>query len=73
MIVRNRRLSSRIMDVNLIRYLFIFMSCIMIIIGSLVIYAETYLPVSITRTFNYGKYAIKTHQPIVAKTELPKR
>lgn len=45
----------------------------MIIIGSLVIYAEAYLPVLITRTFHYGKHAIKIHQPIVAKAELPKR
>ncbi|KAL2739779.1 polyprenol reductase-like [Vespula maculifrons] len=61
------------MDVNFIRYLFIFSSCIILIFGSLILYAEAYLPVLITRTFNYGKYAIKIHQPIIAKTELPKK
>ncbi|XP_046814992.1 polyprenol reductase-like isoform X2 [Vespa crabro] len=61
------------MDVNFIRYLFIFNSCFFTILGFIVIYAEPYLPVLITRTFHYGKHAIKIHQPIVAKTEVPKR
>ncbi|XP_047346667.1 polyprenol reductase-like [Vespa velutina] len=61
------------MDVNFIRYLFIFNSCLMTIVGFIVIYVEPYLPVLITRTFHYGKHEIKIHQPLVAKAELPKR
>ncbi|KAK2588228.1 hypothetical protein KPH14_004261 [Odynerus spinipes] len=61
------------MDVNFIRIIFILKSCFMILIGTLVVYAETYLPVSITRSFYYGKYAIKAQQPIIEKLEVPKR
>lgn len=45
----------------------------MIIFGILVINAKNYLPVCITRSFHYGKYAIKTHEPLVEKLEVPKR
>ncbi|KAL2716310.1 polyprenol reductase-like [Vespula squamosa] len=61
------------MDVNFIRYLFIFFSCTIFLVGSLMLCAEAYLPTLITRTFKYGKYAIKIHQPVIAKTEIPKK
>ena len=61
------------MQSNFIRILFIFSAAITAIIGLLINYVEPYLPSGVTSTYRYGKFSANTYQPIVAKTEVPKR
>ncbi|XP_031837039.1 polyprenal reductase [Nomia melanderi] len=61
------------MQLNFINIVFSFAAIFTGIFGLLVNFVEPYLPVSITRTYRYGKYSDNTYQPIVAKAEVPKR
>ncbi|XP_067212358.1 polyprenol reductase isoform X2 [Linepithema humile] len=61
------------MDINIIRYVFILNSMIILSFGILINCFEPYLPILITRLFRYGKFSIKVQQALVAKLEVPKR
>ncbi|XP_043579742.1 uncharacterized protein LOC122566489 isoform X1 [Bombus pyrosoma] len=60
------------MQINIILIIFIAASLFTGILGLLLIYMETYLPILITRTFRYGKFCI-TYQSIITHAEVPKR
>lgn len=61
------------MQINLIRIVFLFAASITGIVGLLINYVEPYLPVSIIRSYRYGKFSDNTYQPLVMKIEVPKR
>lgn len=61
------------MQINIIRILFIFCTIFTGIIGLLIYYMESYLPIFLTRTYRYGKYSVNIYEPIVAKTEVPRK
>ncbi|XP_076650287.1 polyprenal reductase [Halictus rubicundus] len=60
------------MQINFIRIIFLLAAFFMGIIGLLITYVESYLPVLIIRTYRYGKFSDNTYQPLVMKTEVPK-
>ena len=61
------------MQSNLIKNLFISITAFTGIFGLLINYVESYLPSILTSTYRYGKFSANTYQPIVAKSEVPKR
>lgn len=61
------------MQINIIRILFIFCTIFTGIIGLLIYCMESYLPIFLTRMYCYGKYSINIYEPIIAKTEVPKK
>ncbi|XP_043265538.1 polyprenol reductase [Colletes gigas] len=61
------------MEINFIRIGFILSATLVGILGLLINYLEPYLPLSISRSFRYGKFAVNKYQPIVQKIEVPKR
>ncbi|XP_076245144.1 polyprenal reductase [Calliopsis andreniformis] len=61
------------MQVNIIRFLFIFSTVFTAILGLLINYVESYLPVLLSRFFRYGKFSCNVYEPIIAQIEVPKR
>ncbi|XP_078053420.1 polyprenal reductase isoform X2 [Augochlora pura] len=61
------------MYVNLISMIFFYATLFTGIVGLLITYVESYLPVLITRSYRYGKFSDNTYQKLVVKTEVPKR
>ncbi|XP_015517292.1 polyprenol reductase [Neodiprion lecontei] len=61
------------MEVNLVRAIFIFNSITVTILGLLVAFAETYLPIAITSTYRYGRYAAEGKAALIPPIEVPKR
>nr|XP_033332256.1 polyprenol reductase [Megalopta genalis]XP_033332257.1 polyprenol reductase [Megalopta genalis]XP_033332258.1 polyprenol reductase [Megalopta genalis]XP_033332260.1 polyprenol reductase [Megalopta genalis] len=61
------------MQVNLISIAFLLATLSLGIVGLLITYIESYLPVLITRSYRYGKFSDNTYQPHVMKIEIPKR
>lgn len=60
------------MDFNLIRCVVIVYTILIGLGGSILYYAEVYLPTSVIRLLCYGKIA-KTRNALVEKFEIPKR
>ncbi|XP_046624158.1 polyprenol reductase isoform X1 [Neodiprion virginianus] len=61
------------MEVNLVRAIFIFNSITVTILGLLDAFAETYLPIAITSTYRYGRYAAEGKAALIPPIEVPKR
>ncbi|XP_026294757.1 polyprenol reductase isoform X2 [Apis mellifera] len=61
------------MQINIIRILFIFCTIFTGILGLLIYRMESYLPIFLTRTYRYGKYSVNIYEPIIAKTEVPRK
>ncbi|XP_015114235.1 polyprenol reductase [Diachasma alloeum] len=61
------------MNVNLTKWTFIFMSFSVGFVGFLMHAIEDYIPLLIRKTFRYGKYAEKKDHVLVNHLELPKR
>ncbi|KOC69258.1 putative polyprenol reductase [Habropoda laboriosa] len=61
------------MSTNIVRSIFTSATVYTGILGLLLNYVEVYLPNFLTRSYCYGKFSINIDQPIVAKTEVPKR
>lgn len=59
---------------NLINLLFIQLTVVIVILGTLMNLIEKYLPVSIKQMFRYGKHAYKGHESdkLVERIEIPK-
>lgn len=60
------------MEINFIRYLFIFNIAFIGVGGLLINYIEFYLPISLRRIFRYGKYNANIRHTLMEKLEVPK-
>ncbi|XP_032668247.1 polyprenol reductase isoform X2 [Odontomachus brunneus] len=60
------------MEMNFIRYLFIFNTVFITIGGLLINYIEPYLPISLRRIFRYGKYNANIRHVVMETLEVPK-
>lgn len=60
------------MDANIIRYILIF-QIIYELLLFLIAYMKSYLPRALIRFILFGKINIKTHHPIIAKIEIPRK
>lgn len=61
------------MEVNVVRYIFIFYMTVVGGFGLLINYMGPYLPVWFTQTYYYGKYNAKVRHTLVRKMEIPKK
>lgn len=61
------------MEINIIRYFFIFNAAAVGGFGLLIGYMKSYLPVWLTQVYFYGKYNVKVHNTVVHKMEVPKK
>ncbi|XP_046747975.1 polyprenol reductase [Diprion similis] len=61
------------MELNLVQTIFIFNSITLTILGLLVSFAEPYLPIAITNTYRYGRYAAEGKSALIAPIQVPKR
>lgn len=61
------------MDINIIEFIFFVLALSTGILGLLINVFECHLPLTIIRTYRYGKYGIKDGHSIVKYCEVPKR
>lgn len=60
-------------NINLINLLFMHLTFVIVVLGTLMTLIEKYLPTAIRQTFRYGKHAHKEKSDkLVEKLELPK-
>jgi len=60
------------MDINIIRYVFMFNTIFMATIAILINCWESYMPIWLRRLYRYGKFSTKDYHSIIAKLEVPK-
>lgn len=62
-----------LLNINLINILFMQLTFVIVILGTLISLIEKYLPAAIKQTFRYGKHASKEKSDkLVEKIEIPK-